>query len=82
MIVFDLFRIDYRGETYTDNSEIEQLFNKPDYIQAIENTGDKSIYRVLNLKQDGSIGSLNQNSNYLSYFLMYDIYGYSGMLNI
>ena len=79
MIVFDLFRIDYRGETFTDNSQIEQLFNKPDYIQAIENTGDKSIYRVLNLKQDGSIGSLNQNSNYLSYFLMYDIYGYSGI---
>jgi hypothetical protein len=79
MVVIDLFRIDYRGETYTDNSEIEQLFNKPDYIQAIENTGDKSIYRVLNLKQDGSLGSLNQNANFLSYFLMYDIYGYSGI---
>ena len=79
MVVVDLFRINYRGETFTDNSSIEQLFNKPDYIQAIENTGDKSIYRVLNLKQDGSIGSLNQNSNYLSYFLMYDIYGYSGI---
>ena len=81
MIVFDLFRIDQRGETFTETnkSEIEQLFNKPEYIKAIENTGDKSIYRVLNLKQDGSIGSLNQNSNYLSYFLMYDIYGYSGI---
>lgn len=79
MVVTDLFRINYRGETFTDNSSIEQLFNKPDYIQAIENTGDKSIYRVLNLKQDGSIGSLNQNANFLSYFLMYDIYGYSGI---
>jgi hypothetical protein len=79
LVVIDLFRINYRGETFIDNSNIEQLFNKPDYIQAIENTGDKSIYRVLNLKQDGSIGSLNQNSNYLSYFLMYDIYGYSGI---
>jgi uncharacterized membrane protein YfhO len=79
MVVADLFRINYRGETYEDNASIEQLFTKPDYIQAIENTGDKSIYRVLNLKQDGSIGSLNQNSNYLSYFLMYDIYGYSGI---
>jgi hypothetical protein len=79
MVVVDLFRINYRGETFTDNSNIQQLFNKPDYIQAIENTGDKSIYRVLNLKQDGSIGSLNQNANYLSYFLMYDIYGYSGI---
>ena len=79
LVVIDLFRIDYRGETFIDNSNIEQLFNKPDYIQAVENIGDKSIYRVLNLKQDGSIGSLNQNSNYLSYFLMYDIYGYSGI---
>jgi len=78
-VVIDLFRINYRGETYTDNSDIEQLFIKPDYIQAIEQTGDKSIYRVLNLKQDGSIGSLNQNSNYLAYFLMQDVYGYSGI---
>jgi hypothetical protein len=79
LVVVDLFRINYRGETYIENSSIEQIFNKPDYIQAIENTGDKSIYRVLNLKQDGSIGSLNQNSNYLAYFLMDDIYGYSGI---
>ncbi|MCW8803246.1 MAG: YfhO family protein [Ignavibacteriaceae bacterium] len=79
LVVIDLFRINYRGETFTENSGIEQLFNKPDYIQAIENTGDKSVYRVLNLKQDGSVGSLNQNSNYLAYFLMYDIYGYSGI---
>jgi len=79
MVVADLFRIDQRGETYIENSAIEQLFNKPDYISAIENTGDKSLFRVLNLKQDGSIGSLNQNSNFLAYFLMYDIYGYSGI---
>jgi uncharacterized membrane protein YfhO len=55
------------------------MFVKPDYIKAIEKDGGNSIYRVLNLKQDGSIGSLNQNSNYLAYFLMYDIYGYSGI---
>ena len=79
MVVIDLFRINYRGETFVDNSQIEQMFEKPDYVQAIENTSDKSIYRVLNLKQDGSIGSLNQNSNFLPYFLMYDIYGYSGI---
>ncbi len=79
LVVIDLFRINYRGETFIENANIEQLFNKPDYVQAIENLGDKSVYRVLNLKQDGSIGSLNQNSNYLSYFLMYDIYGYSGI---
>jgi uncharacterized membrane protein YfhO len=55
------------------------LFEKPDYLKAIEQSGDKSLFRVLNLKQDGSIGSLNQNSNYLAHFLMYDIYGYSGI---
>jgi hypothetical protein len=79
LVVIDLFRINYRGETYVDNARIEQLFEKPDYVQAIEKNDDKSIYRVLNLKQDGSIGSLNQNSNFLPYFLMYDIYGYSGI---
>jgi hypothetical protein len=79
LAVIDLFRINYRGETFVENSNIDQLFVKPDYIEAIENTGDKSVYRVLNLKQDGSIGSLNQNANYLAYFLKYDIYGYSGI---
>ena len=74
-----MFRINHRGETFTDNAQQELLFSKPDYIQAIENTGDKSLFRILNLKQDGSIGSLNQNSNFLTYFLEYDIYGYSGI---
>ncbi|UCH66535.1 MAG: YfhO family protein [Ignavibacterium sp.] len=79
LIVIDLFRIDHRGETYTEYAQLEQLFIKPDYIQAIENTRDNSIYRVLNLKRDGSVGSLSQNSNLLAYYLMYDIYGYSGI---
>jgi hypothetical protein len=71
--------INYRGETFIENASIEALYVKPDYIQAIENTGDRSLFRVLNLKQDGSIGSLNQNANFLAYFSMYDIYGYSGI---
>ena len=79
LILFDLFRVNHRGETYTDNAQQDNLFSKPDYIQAIENTGDRSLFRILNLKQDGSIGSLNQNSNVLAYFLQYDIYGYSGI---
>jgi hypothetical protein len=79
LVVIDLFRINYRGETFIENSSIEGLFVKPDYIHAIQNTGDRSLFRVLNLKQDGSIGSLNQNSNFLAHFLMYDIYGYSGI---
>jgi hypothetical protein len=77
--VIDLFRINYRGETYSDYSEIEQEFIKPDYINVIEQDGGNSIYRVLNLKQDRSVGSFNYNLNYLSYFLMYDINGYSGI---
>lgn len=79
LAVIDLFRINYRGETFIENASIEALYVKPDYIQAIENTGDRSLFRVLNLKQDGSIGSLNQNANFLAYFSMYDIYGYSGI---
>jgi len=79
LVIIDVVRIDLRGETYVEYSQIEQLFNKPEYIQAIESTKDGSTYRILNLKQDGSIGSLNQNSNFNSYFLQQDLYGYSGI---
>ena len=34
---------------------------------------------ILNLKQDGSLGSFNQNSNFNAYFLLEDFYGYSGI---
>ncbi len=78
-VMIDLIRIDLRGETYVDNAEIQQYFNKPDYIQVIDNTKDNSVYRILNLKQDGSLGSLNQNSNFHAYFLKQDLYGYSGI---
>ena len=44
LILIDLFRVNHRGETYTDNAQQENLFSKPDYIQAIENTGiDRSF---------------------------------------
>jgi hypothetical protein len=79
VVIIDIVRIDLRGETYVEYSQIEQLFNKPEYIQAIESTKDGSTYRILNLKQDGSIGSLNQNSNFNAYFLQQDLYGYSGI---
>jgi hypothetical protein len=79
LVIIDVVRIDLRGETYVDNSQIEQRFNKPEYIQAIESTKDGSTYRILNLKQDGSIGSLNQNSNFNAYFLQQDLYGFSGI---
>ena len=77
--IIDLFRINHRGETYIEKSKIDQMFAKPEYISAIESLNDQSVYRVLNLKQDGSMGSVNQNSNFNAYFLKQDIYGYSGI---
>ncbi|MBZ0201107.1 MAG: YfhO family protein, partial [Ignavibacteriaceae bacterium] len=77
--LIDLFRIDTRGETYSEVSQINQAFEKPDYISVIDNQNDKSLYRILNLKQDGSFGSLNQNANFHAYFLKQDMYGYSGI---
>jgi hypothetical protein len=79
LVVFDLVRIDLRGETYVEYSRIEQIFNKPEYIQAIESFNDRSTYRILNLKQDNSYGTVGQNSNYNAYFLQQDLYGYSGI---
>ena len=79
LVIIDLVRIDLRGETYVNYSDIEQKFNKPEYISAIESFNDKSTFRILNLKQDGSLGSVQQNSNYNAYFLLQDLYGYSGI---
>ena len=75
----DIFRINHRGETLKDNADIDQLFQKPEYVSAIESLNDKSTFRILNLKQDGSLGSVQQNSNYNAYFLLQDLYGYSGI---
>lgn len=77
--IIDLFRINHRGETYIDNQELERMFAKPDYISAIEKLNDQSAFRILNLKQDGSMGSIRQNSNFNAYFFMQDVYGYSGI---
>lgn len=77
--LIDLFRINHRGETYIEKSRLDNMFAKPDYISAIESFENNSVYRVLNLKQDGSMGSVNQNSNFNAYFLKQDLYGYSGI---
>lgn len=77
--LIDLFRINHRGETYIEKSKLDNMFAKPDYISAIESFEHNSVYRVLNLKQDGSMGSVNQNSNFNAYFLKQDLYGYSGI---
>ncbi|MCU0342235.1 MAG: YfhO family protein [Ignavibacterium sp.] len=75
----DIFRINHRGETYQEMQSIEQLFQKPEYVSAIQSLNDESVFRILNLKQDGSLGSIQQNSNYNAYFLLRDLYGYSGI---
>jgi len=77
--LIDIIRIDNRGETYTEAQNQKELFNKPAYISAIESLNDKSVFRIINLKQDGSLGSVQQNSNYNAYFLTQDLYGYSGI---
>jgi len=77
--VFDLWRIDNRGAQYKDNPNITNQFNEPDYIKVIKNKNDKQPFRILNLKQDGSLGSFRNNSNYHAYFLVEDFYGYSAI---
>ncbi len=79
LTVFDLWRIDARGEKFVDNPDINNLFNKPHYISVIQNQKDKQPFRMLNLKQDGSLGSFNNNSNYNAYFMVEDFYGYSAI---
>jgi hypothetical protein len=79
LVIIDVVRIDLRGETYVEYSQTEQLFNKPEYIQAIESTKDGSTYRILNLKQDESYGTVGRNSNFNAYFLQQDLYGFSGI---
>ena len=77
--LIDLWRIDARGARYSEVSKIHQMFEKPDYVKVIEEQNDREPFRILNLKQDGTPGSFNQNSNFNAYFLLEDFYGYSGI---
>ena len=79
LTIIDLWRIDARGENYVNNPELKNLFTQPSYITAIKNQNDKQPFRILNLKQDGSYGSFNNNANYNAYFLLEDFYGYSAI---
>lgn len=76
LTVFDLFRISSRGMRKIDEKEIQTNFETPEWVKAIKR--DTSVYRILNLKNDGSLGSLNHHSNYHVTFLLQDFYGYSG----
>jgi len=76
-ILFDLFRISNRGAAYADISIVNERFKEPEYISVIKQQNEKEPYRILNLKQDGSMGTVSQNSNFNVYFLQEDFYGYS-----
>ena len=79
LTVIDLWRIDSRGEDYINNPDVKNLFTAPDYVTSIKNQKDKEPFRILNLKQDGTYGSFNNNANYNAYFLLEDFYGYSAV---
>ena len=79
LIIFDLIRIDLRGVRYTDASEVDKMFIQPDYITFIKQEEQNKAYRIFNIKQDGSLGSVSQNSNFNVNFLVQDFYGYSGI---
>jgi hypothetical protein len=79
LVTFDLWRIDARGTKYIDNPSITNIFDTPEYVNTIKKQKDNEPFRILNLKQDGSYGSFNNNSNFNAYFLLEDFYGYSGV---
>jgi hypothetical protein len=77
--VIDLWRIDARGAQYIETPQLENIFVEPDYISVVKNQNDKNPFRILNIKQDGSYGSFNRNSNFNAYFLIEDLHGYSAI---
>lgn len=79
LTIFDLFRISSRGMQYVQNQEMTDQFATPDYIKTIDARKDDQPYRLLNLKQDGSYGSVGRNSNFNMYFEKQDFFGYSGI---
>ncbi|GJQ64205.1 MAG: membrane protein [Melioribacteraceae bacterium] len=78
-VLFDLIRIDNRAAKYQDEDNVDNLFNKPDYVQIIEKQNDTQPFRIFNMKQDGSMGAFNQNQNFNAYFGLQDFYGYSSI---
>jgi hypothetical protein len=79
LIIVDLWRIDLRAANYVEVPLLEGAFNEPGYVTAIKSRNDKDPFRILNIKQDGTPGSLNQHQNYHAYFLLEDLFGYSGI---
>lgn len=76
---FDLARIGSRGAQYTNATDVSQVFRQPYYITAIKSFKDNEPHRLLNLKRDHSIGSIQNNANFNAYFLEEDFAGYSSI---
>jgi len=81
LCVADLWRVSSRGAEYTDSPSKSIEFAEPFYVKAIKAQKDAPTnpFRILNLKQDGSKGSIQSNGNFNAYFLLEDVYGYSAI---
>lgn len=81
LCVADLWRVSSRGAEYTDAPSTSIEFAEPYYVKAIRAQKDdkNNPFRILNLKMDGSRGSIQNNGNFNAYFLMEDVYGYSAI---
>lgn len=79
--VADLWRVSSRGAEYTDPPSKSVEFSEPYYIKAIKSQkhAETDPYRIINLKMDGSKGSIQSNGNFNAYFLLEDVYGYSAI---
>ncbi|MFZ1081949.1 MAG: YfhO family protein [Candidatus Kryptoniota bacterium] len=71
ILLFDLWRVDYKPMELHARKIQEEQFSTPDYVQFIKR--DNGLYRVLQL-QDGQ----TMTSDDLAYCLLQDASGYSG----
>jgi len=71
VLLFDMWRVDAKPMSYSDKTQLQDEFAKPDYVSYIQQ--DTTLYRVLQLQnfQPGY-------SNTLAYFSLQNAYGYTG----
>jgi len=71
VLLFDMWRVDARPMVYSDKSQLQEEFTKPDFVSFIQQ--DSSLYRVIQLQNLAP-----QYSNNLSYYSLQNAYGYTG----
>ena len=71
ILLFDMWRVDFKPMFYSDKQEIASIFAKPDYVSYIQR--DTTLYRVIQLQDQQPV-----TSNTLAYFLLQNAYGYTG----